>query len=292
MSHTNFNWILDSGATDHICSNLELFDNYSKVAESDNTITVPDGRRIPILHVGMIILTDQIQLHNVLHVLDFHFNLISVKRLCKDLECQLVFTHDKCFLQDLLMKRSQMLLGKEDAGLYRIEAQNKQVNKVCCSAIAEAQKWHLRMGHMPFDNLKFVCPQLENFCSKSVLCQICPAAKQSRISFPDSTIKSTTIFDLVYLDVWGPYQTKTSDGCNQFLTIVDDFSRYTWVHLLKFKSEVPGILVKIAAYVQTQFQATIKCIRTDNSKEFCEGSLQKFCQDQGILHQRSCPYTP
>lgn len=80
LSNINTTRILDSGATDHICSNLYLFGNYTKVEGFDNTIIVPDGRRIPILHVGLITLNDQIQLHNVLHVPDFHFYL-SVKRL-------------------------------------------------------------------------------------------------------------------------------------------------------------------------------------------------------------------
>lgn len=50
--------------------------------------------------------------------------------------------------------------------------------------------------------------------------------------------------------------------------------------------------MKFVAYVKTQFHTDIKCIRTDNAKEFCEGSFQQFCQAHGILHQRICPYTP
>lgn len=44
--------------------------------------------------------------------------------------------------------------------------------------------------------------------------------------------------------------------------------------------------------MDTQFHAKIKCFRSDNVKEFCEGALQVFFQKQGISHQRSCAYTP
>lgn len=93
------------------------------------------------------------------------------------------------------MKRSQQLVGNEDADLFRIEHQDKQFNtKICCAAVTEAHKKYLRIGHMSFDSLKLVSPQLENSCTKDIICQICPATKQSRVSFPTSNIKSTAIF--------------------------------------------------------------------------------------------------
>lgn len=78
-------WILDSGATYHICSILDFFSNYKVCDEPDRFITVPDGRRIQINHIGDIILTKDITLHNVFHASDFKFNLISVQSLCRDL---------------------------------------------------------------------------------------------------------------------------------------------------------------------------------------------------------------
>ncbi|MCH86495.1 peptide transporter PTR2, partial [Trifolium medium] len=42
---------------------------------------------------------------------------------------------------------------------------------------------------------------------------------------------------LLSLDLWGPYSTPTLHGHKYFLTIVDDFSRYTWIMLLKGKHE-------------------------------------------------------
>lgn len=69
-------------------------------------------------------------------------------------------------------------------------------------------------------------------------CNVCPCAKQTRIPFPISTSKSFACFDLLHMDLWGPYKTPTYDGCKYFLIIVDDMSRYTWIFLLKLKSDV------------------------------------------------------
>lgn len=120
-----------------------------------------------------------------------------------------------------------------------------------------------KIGSHFFNSLKIVCPQLNTkSCVSNFICQLCPAAKQSRVSFYSSSIKIKTVFELVHLDVWGLYRTRIHDGCTHFLTIVDDFSQYTWVHLMKHKYEVPEILVKFVVYVNTQFNTAIKCITT------------------------------
>jgi len=53
------------------------------------------------------------------------------------------------------------------------------------------------------------------------------------------------------------------------LTIVDDYSRYTWIFPLKQKSEVVKILENFVIFkIQTQLGTTIKVIRSDNGTEF------------------------
>jgi len=66
-------------------------------------------------------------------------------------------------------------------------------------------------------------------------CEICPKAKQQRLPFQLSTISSTFPFELVHVDTWGPYHTKIHAGHRFFLTIVDDFTRTTWTHLMVTK---------------------------------------------------------
>ncbi|KAL0451508.1 UNVERIFIED_CONTAM: Retrovirus-related Pol polyprotein from transposon RE2 [Sesamum latifolium] len=69
------------------------------------------------------------------------------------------------------------------------------------------------------------------------------------------------LFELVHLDVWGPYKTPTISGCNYILTILDDHSRTLWTYLIKHKSQVPSILTSFYNMIDTQFSAKVKTLR-------------------------------
>ena len=73
------------------------------------------------------------------------------------------------------------------------------------------------------------------------------------------------------------------------MTIVDDFSRYTWVVLLKSKSEVKMHVQNFIALIENQFDSKIKCIRSDNGPKFF---LKDSFATKGIIHHTSYVYTP
>ena len=100
---------------------------------------------------------------------------------------------------------------------------------------------------------------------------------------------SNSAFDLLHMDVWGPYSTPTLDGCKYFLTIVDDATRATWVYLMKTKSAVLSLIISFHAMITTQFNVKIKQIRTDNALEF---NMPNFFSSNGIINQQTCVYTP
>uniref|UniRef100_A0A2N9H6I0 Integrase catalytic domain-containing protein n=1 Tax=Fagus sylvatica TaxID=28930 RepID=A0A2N9H6I0_FAGSY len=74
--------------------------------------------------------------------------------------------------------------------------------------------------------------------------------------------------------------------------LVDDFSRTTWIYLMRYKSEAHTNLLHFFALVQTQFNTIVKKIRTDNGQEFLETKLQSYFQNHGIIHERTCVETP
>ena len=45
-------------------------------------------------------------------------------------------------------------------------------------------------------------------------------------------------FELVYFDVWGPCLVLSSTGFKYFIAFVDDFSRITWLYLMKSRHEL------------------------------------------------------
>jgi len=63
---------------------------------------------------------------------------------------------------------------------------------------------------------------------------------QSKKDFPFLLmhLNLKNFFDLIHVDLWEPYSISSIHGHKYFLTIVDDYSTYTWIFPLKEKSEV------------------------------------------------------
>ena len=294
-------WILDSGATDHITPNLQLFSSYSPLSH-DSFILMPNGKHAKIHHIGTIQLTPSLSLLNALHVPDFQYNLLSASKLAKQLSAQVIFSPDHCFLQVPSMKQP-LAIGKEVGGLYLVD------HTSCTSSLASTsfsslpdksffcsmstlELWHCRLGHMSFTNMKHLDVVSSCTTLPKSICQVCHYAKQQRTPFPDSTSCASHIFELIHVDLWGPYPHSTYNGCKYFLTIVDDYSRATWTHLLAAKSNAFPILKSFIFFIQTQFQTTVKTVRSDNGMEFSDNSATAFYASLGILHQTSCVGTP
>lgn len=76
------------------------------------------------------------------------------------------------------------------------------------------------------------------------------------------------------------------------LTIVEDHSRVTWIYLLDSKEKVFGVFHTFIKMVQNQFGRTMKVLRTDQGGEFMSAKFNQMLDNYGILHQKSCVYTP
>lgn len=79
------------------------------------------------------------------------------------------------------------------------------------------------------------------------------------------------------------------DGHRYFLTIVDDLSHSTQVHVFKNKSGIWKSIKSLYNLVNTQFGAKVKYLRSDNGAEL---QMQDFFHKNGIIHQRTCVEIP
>ncbi|XP_077219766.1 uncharacterized protein LOC143853957 [Tasmannia lanceolata] len=78
-----------------------------------------------------------------------------------------------------------------------------------------------------------------------------------------------------------------------FVVFIDDYSRMTWLYLLHDRSEVFSAFRTFHSEVTNQFDCTLKCLRTDNAREYFSTThgFQDFLSSRGILHQSSCAHT-
>ncbi|XP_075092129.1 uncharacterized protein LOC107791056 [Nicotiana tabacum] len=196
VSDSKPDWIIDTGATNHMVTDINLINKYS-ISEPivPKKVFLPNRDITHVAYIG----TSSISANN-------------------------------CLMNDFSNGKVKAI-GKEDNGLYLLLKHNARTIKAFTLAA---------QGREAVD---------------ITLC-VCLCAKQTRVPFPSTSIKSTTYFYLIYLDVWGPYKTATFDGNRFFLTVIDDFSRMTWIFLLRLKSDI--------------------CL----------------FRTLGIVHQRTCAYTP
>lgn len=87
--------------------------------------------------------------------------------------------------------------------------------------------------------------------NKAVACDVCHFAKHKKSPFTLSNTTSKACFELLHVDVWGPFMVKTLGGERYFLTIVDDYSRFTWIHLMRSKSNTQQLIKNFHKFVHT-----------------------------------------
>ncbi|XP_075074835.1 uncharacterized protein LOC142162386 [Nicotiana tabacum] len=225
----NDDWIIDSGATHHISSALDLMSDVRRVDDkAQDQVTLPNGVSTKKSHIGSSYLSVVDKLQNVLHIPDFKFNLMSVSKLTRDLRYTATFLPELCVFQELYNGRVNEI-GKEDKGLYVLKGKGVR----------------LLAAHV--DVKGSIDSNMQNKCS------VCPLAKQSRLSFCDSEKRSTTSFELVHMDIWGTYKKSTHDRKHYFLTFVDDFSRATWIFLIQFKNKTIIFLKQFSEFTGLLF---------------------------------------
>lgn len=129
-------WIVDSGATDHMCNSLESFLFTHQIVTPKHSITIPDGRKVMVHLYGDVFLMDGFILKNVLYVPDFQFYLIFVHKLCTDIYSSVVFTNVECLLQDHSKTRvlERLLNGLYYADTPSLTSLNSQYNSTCVAA--------------------------------------------------------------------------------------------------------------------------------------------------------------
>jgi histone deacetylase 1/2 len=91
----------------------------------------------------------------------------------------------------------------------------------------------------------------------------------------------------VFSDVWGP--ATDSVGRNKYyVSFIDDYSKFTWIYLLKYKSEVFQKFHDFQQLVERQFDRKIIAVQTDWGGEY--EKLNSFFTKIGISHHVSCPH--
>jgi hypothetical protein len=84
------------------------------------------------------------------------------------------------------------------------------------------------------------------------VCDACLRAKAHHLTFPQSSSWSTTPLQLVFSDVWGPVIDPFGNK-KYYVSFIDDFSKFTWLYLIRHKSEVFKFFKEFQCLVERMF---------------------------------------
>lgn len=284
-------WYLDSGATDHMCRNNQLFSKIRPKAVQEN-IKVADGRYVQCGATGDVLFNCESNgKSSVMHLKDVNYvpklssNLISVNKLSKS-GYKIVFTGDFCEISQ--EGRFIMKIKAKANGLYELKpvstvnfVANEKVQTDCIHT------WHLRFGHRNMTDISKMIKDkaLDGVtlrsceCPRTDVCRICCEGKFVRQKFPKKRRNKTyAFFDLVHSDLCGPFDVATPAGHRYFLTMIEDQSRYCHIYFLKRKSDAYEKFKEYIAFVKNKFGKCFKTLRSDRGGEYiiCLRKLETY----------------
>jgi histone deacetylase 1/2 len=284
------NWYTDTGATDHITSELDKLVIHDKYNGSDQ-IRTASGAGMNINRIGNAIVSMpncNLQLNNVLHVPSAKKNLVFVHHLAADNHVILEFHPDFILVKDQVTKKT-LLERKCRGGLYPLPESRREAHSVVKPSMA---RWHGRLGHPALPIVHRVISLNNLPCAREdrqqSVCDACQQAQSHQLPYPKSYSVSQSPLDLIFSDVWGAAPNFV--GRNKYyVSFIDDHSKFVWIYLLHYKSEVFEKFQEFHQLVERKFDRKIVAIQTDWGGKY--EKLNYFFRKVGISHLVSCPHT-
>jgi gag-polypeptide of LTR copia-type/Integrase core domain/GAG-pre-integrase domain/Zinc knuckle len=297
-------WIVDSGATHHVCNEEKAFSvlrgnpSAAGVIVGNNTrLDVPKEGEVKLdFSVGQEVISGIV--NGVLYVPDMARNLFSVTQTMK--QGKSVLFDSKSMSCKILKDGKEVGAAHLKGGLWILDCDQSMVGEANVAASNNTMElWHQRLGHLGEDNVKKL--QVKQMVSglDATLdghvkgsCEGCKEGRQHREPFPESEKIKRKKLELVQSDIKGPITPVCHGGFRFFLTFLDVGSRRTWVYLIKNKNKAFPIFKWWKAQVEREAECKVKALRTDQGGEYSSKEFQAYLRDCGIRHEFTVARTP
>ena len=100
------------------------------------------------------------------------------------------------------------------------------------------------------------------------------------------------LLELVHSDICGPISTQAKGGYEYFVTFTNDYLKYGYVYLMRWKFEAFEKFKEFRAEVENQLGKQIKAIRSDCGGEYLLGDFKDYLTQNGIVSQLTARGTP
>lgn len=102
-------------------------------------------------------------------------------------------------------------------------------------------------------------------------------------------VETTTIqpLELLHANLWGPTLILSSQDYQYYLSILNDFSKFTWIFPLTTKAKALQIFKDFKTMIENNLYKKIKYFQTDWGSEF--RSFTTYLTEQSIQFRRPYP---
>ena len=166
LSYSSGPWILDSRASNHISGNKDIFSSLT-ITSPLSIITLANGSQTMAKGIGSACPPPSIPLPFVFYVPDSPFNLISITKLTRYLNCLITFSNNFVALQDQRTGRT-IDIGREFQGLFLL---NSLSSSTACTSMDTPLLIHSRLGHPNISKFRVMVPRFSSL--SSIECESC-----------------------------------------------------------------------------------------------------------------------
>ena len=300
-SEKNDFWIVDSGASRHICCRKEWFSSLSCHSER---LQVANQQLVEAIAVGTVIMRAKVGNTSSLLTLD---EVLYVPEMTQNLLSSVV-AYKKGVFTTMVKEGYQLncrgkIIGmcpySESIGLFVLDAKVVFNSAMIITTKRSLSDWHATLGHADPSMVKKMAAsgsveglELVNG-GENPKCSTCPAGKATRAPHPESSRpKPNQVGDIVDGDLFGP-MTKISISKKKYaLLLKDRFSSYTHAYSLKTKDETHLALQNFFGTFERESGQRVKVLQVDNGSEFSGAKVKLLCDVEQVGIEFSAPYTP
>jgi len=243
-------WVVDSGASEHICPERRSF-HYLKALTRPVAITLGDGNKVLAKAKGLIRLllskSHYIDIE-VLYSPEMKFCLQSIS--CLSSEFAIAFREGVCYISRQQIGSKEIPIAQLRQGLWRLHGNpipksrtpaiqslvESQKNSTTASQVSSGPEhpmndlllsvtpsksdelailWHQRLGHLHFAALRSILGSKTPLASS--ICETCVKTKHRRRFIRRPVPRATRPFEIIHSDVCGPFKCLSFSGARYFI---------------------------------------------------------------------------
>ncbi len=296
-SHLMSVWIVNTEASDHLCSTCKFFLIYEPISRSLKTVNEP----AQIIEKSMVSLClvhsdggiQEVILKDVMHASYSSANLVSDCCMCVN---GISFDMCDCTLRH---KNNVIEYASEVNGIFQLHLDNTPQSYAFaanCEFKVLFDMWHWHLSHLGHTNIERLSKIINSIDLKDLsqwhdVCELCMKVKQTCCSYNASIEWVTWSLGLIHLNVVEPITPIAYNSSRWFVTLTDDFTRFTWMFFIKIKDETIKHIKNFVTLMKTGCSDySLKRLHTDFEHKYLV--LKNWFTVNGIIWEPTTPYSP